>query len=157
MAPTKYSGLSAARLRGQTKHKSSVDRTHYLKGRGTLSRWIAKPRNGINPTLDQQFDGKCHSHRTITKAQGRDDAPWSTTTVETLRQPHKRRHFFLAGTVRKGSHELLEKQRMRTGIAITEGSLMIGERRRVLFIRDPDGNVLKFDELLATSSSQPPL
>ncbi|MEO1082056.1 MAG: VOC family protein [Pseudomonadota bacterium] len=46
---------------------------------------------------------------------------------------------------------------MRTDIAITEGPLMIGERRRVLFIRDPDGNVLEFDELLATSSSQPPL
>ncbi len=26
---------------------------------------------------------------------------------------------------------------------------MIEERRRVLFVRDPDGNVLEFDELLA--------
>lgn len=36
----------------------------------------------------------------------------------------------------------------REGIRITEGPLMIGERRRACFIRDPDGNVLEFDELL---------
>ncbi len=40
------------------------------------------------------------------------------------------------------------------GIAITEGPVMIGERRRVLFIRDPDGNVLEFDEL--TDRLDPP-
>lgn len=36
----------------------------------------------------------------------------------------------------------------REGIAITEGPHLIGERRRACFIRDPDGNVLEFDELL---------
>ncbi len=36
----------------------------------------------------------------------------------------------------------------REGIEITEGPLALGTRRRVLFIRDPDGNVLEFDQLL---------
>jgi len=35
----------------------------------------------------------------------------------------------------------------REGIRISEGPLDIGERRRVIFIRDPDGNVLEFDEM----------
>jgi lactoylglutathione lyase len=34
------------------------------------------------------------------------------------------------------------------GIAITEGPISIGERRIALFIRDPDGTVLEFDQLL---------
>lgn len=34
----------------------------------------------------------------------------------------------------------------REGIAITEGPVDIGGRRRVCFIRDPDGTVLEFDE-----------
>lgn len=39
--------------------------------------------------------------------------------------------------------------RMRElGVAITEGPEMIGDRRRVCFIRDPDGTVLEFDEIL---------
>lgn len=33
-------------------------------------------------------------------------------------------------------------------IAITEGPHAIGERRIALFIRDPDGNVLEFDQLV---------
>lgn len=35
------------------------------------------------------------------------------------------------------------------GLQITEGPLTIDGRRRALFIRDPDGNVLEFDELTA--------
>lgn len=36
----------------------------------------------------------------------------------------------------------------REGVRITEGPHMIGVRRRALFVRDPDGNVLEFDELI---------
>ena len=36
----------------------------------------------------------------------------------------------------------------RSGIHITEGPAAIGPRRTALFIRDPDGNVLEFDQLL---------
>jgi len=36
----------------------------------------------------------------------------------------------------------------REGIAISEGPRRIGPRRIALFIRDPDGNVLEFDQLL---------
>ena len=35
----------------------------------------------------------------------------------------------------------------REDIPITEGPIDIGGRRRVIFIRDPDGNVLEFNEL----------
>ncbi len=42
----------------------------------------------------------------------------------------------------------------REGITITEGPIDIGGRRRVCFIRDPDGNVLEFDELYETVSKQ---
>lgn len=34
------------------------------------------------------------------------------------------------------------------GISITEGPIEIGGRRTVCFIRDPDGNVIEFDEIL---------
>jgi lactoylglutathione lyase len=44
----------------------------------------------------------------------------------------------------------------REGVRITEGPHMIGERRRAFFIRDPDGNVLEFNELLPTDSSTSP-
>src|ERR1700732_1479180 len=39
----------------------------------------------------------------------------------------------------------------REGVRITEGPPLIGERRRAFFIRDPDGNVLEFNELLPGS------
>lgn len=35
----------------------------------------------------------------------------------------------------------------REEIRITEGPLMIGTRRRVCFLRDPDGTVLEFNEI----------
>lgn len=35
----------------------------------------------------------------------------------------------------------------RENIRITEGPLMIGTRRRVCFLRDPDGTVLEFNEI----------
>jgi lactoylglutathione lyase len=35
-------------------------------------------------------------------------------------------------------------------IAITEGPIEIGGRRRICFVRDPDGNVVEFDELLSS-------
>jgi len=44
--------------------------------------------------------------------------------------------------------ELVEWLR-REGIAITEGPSLFGHgRRKVCFIRDPDGNVIEFDEIL---------
>jgi catechol 2,3-dioxygenase-like lactoylglutathione lyase family enzyme len=37
----------------------------------------------------------------------------------------------------------------REGVAITEGPSIFGKgRRKVCFIRDPDGNVIEFDEIL---------
>jgi catechol 2,3-dioxygenase-like lactoylglutathione lyase family enzyme len=37
----------------------------------------------------------------------------------------------------------------RENIRVTEGPIDIGGRRRACFVRDPDGNVLEFDELYA--------
>jgi lactoylglutathione lyase len=42
----------------------------------------------------------------------------------------------------------LQRRLEQHGIAITEGPAAIGPRRIALFIRDPDGNVLEFDQLL---------
>jgi catechol 2,3-dioxygenase-like lactoylglutathione lyase family enzyme len=39
------------------------------------------------------------------------------------------------------------------GIPLTGGPERLGERRAVCFIRDPDGNVIEFDELYARGSS----
>jgi lactoylglutathione lyase len=44
----------------------------------------------------------------------------------------------------------------REGVRITEGPHMIGARRRACFIRDPDGNVLEFDELLKEDRERSP-
>ena len=44
----------------------------------------------------------------------------------------------------------------REGVRITEGPHPIGERRRAFFIRDPDGNVLEFNELLHTDTPTSP-
>lgn len=33
------------------------------------------------------------------------------------------------------------------GIPITEGPMKVGDRRTVCFVRDPDGNVIEFDQL----------
>jgi catechol 2,3-dioxygenase-like lactoylglutathione lyase family enzyme len=41
------------------------------------------------------------------------------------------------------------------GVKVTEGPHLIGERRRAFFVRDPDGNVLEFNELLAANRPIP--
>lgn len=42
----------------------------------------------------------------------------------------------------------------RENIRITEGPLMIGTRRRVCFLRDPDGTVLEFNEIQANKGGK---
>ncbi len=37
----------------------------------------------------------------------------------------------------------------REGVPLTDGPVIYSNRRRVIFIRDPDGNVLEFNEILA--------
>lgn len=48
---------------------------------------------------------------------------------------------------------LLEKLKQEN-IQITEGPKYIGERRRACFIRDPDGNVLEFDQIYPSTAQQ---
>ena len=40
--------------------------------------------------------------------------------------------------------DMLEREK----INISEGPVIYNDRRRVIFIRDPDGNVLEFDEII---------
>lgn len=44
----------------------------------------------------------------------------------------------------------------RENIEVTEGPVFIGARRKACFIRDPDGNVLEFDELCSTPQDAAP-
>ena len=48
---------------------------------------------------------------------------------------------------------VLEKLRQEN-IQVTEGPMYLGERRRVCFIRDPDGNVLEFDQIYPSTAQQ---
>ena len=41
----------------------------------------------------------------------------------------------------------------RECLTITEGPVVYGGRRMVVFIRDPDGNVIEFDELLPETAA----
>ena len=43
----------------------------------------------------------------------------------------------------------LQRWLLNEGIEITEGPKQLGPRRITLFIRDPDGNVLEFNQLLS--------
>lgn len=43
----------------------------------------------------------------------------------------------------------LQRWLLKEGIEITEGPKQLGPRRITLFIRDPDGNVLEFNQLLS--------
>ena len=49
--------------------------------------------------------------------------------------------------------QLLNKLRQEN-IQVTEGPIYLGERRRVCFIRDPDGNVLEFDQIYPLTQQQ---
>ena len=48
--------------------------------------------------------------------------------------------------------DLLLEKFQQENIEVTEGPKYLGERRRVCFIRDPDGNVLEFDQIYPDAS-----
>ncbi len=50
--------------------------------------------------------------------------------------------------------DVLLKKLEQENIQVTEGPKYLGERRRVCFIRDPDGNVLEFDQIYPSITQQ---
>ncbi|MGB3695613.1 MAG: glutathione S-transferase N-terminal domain-containing protein [Spirulinaceae cyanobacterium] len=48
----------------------------------------------------------------------------------------------------------LLKKLEQENIPVTEGPIYLGKRRRVCFIRDPDGNVLEFDQIYPSIAKQ---
>ncbi|MGP9689752.1 VOC family protein [Psychrobacter sp. AOP22-C1-C5] len=52
-------------------------------------------------------------------------------------------------------HDINEFQNwlLKAGIKVTEGPKKLGPRRIALFIRDPDGNVLEFNQLLSEETN----
>lgn len=46
------------------------------------------------------------------------------------------------------SIEETQAKLIEQGITITEGPLQVSNRRIICFVRDPDGNVIEFDQLL---------
>jgi len=53
------------------------------------------------------------------------------------------------------SLEAVVTEMAEKGIALTGGPLRVGSRRTICFVRDPDGNVIEFDELLSADDDSP--
>ncbi len=64
-------------------------------------------------------------------------------------EPVKHPGFTHAAFVIKNMDDLIELLD-RENIRITDGPVIYSNRRKVIFIRDPDGNVLEFNEILKT-------
>ena len=47
------------------------------------------------------------------------------------------------------SLDVVIEELSRHDISLSEGPVVVGDRRRICFVRDPDGNVVEFDEMLA--------
>ena len=63
---------------------------------------------------------------------------------EAIKQPGVTHPAFVINDISQFESWLLKE-----GIEITEGPKKLGPRRMTLFIRDPDGNVLEFNQLLS--------